>query len=212
MPAEELPAVRILPEGARASVIWFHGLGADGHDFEPLVPELGLSGVRFIFPHAPMRPVTINGGFVMRAWYDIFSPDLRQADIEGLEASRRIAEAFLEEEEKAGIAPRRIVLAGFSQGGALALYTGLRLSEPLAGLMALSAYLPGEDPPPGPRRAIFMAHGTEDPIVPYPLALESRQRLERLGHAVEWHAYPMGHSLCREEIGDIASWLRRVLS
>ncbi len=206
-----MEAVRITPPLARASVIMFHGLGADGHDLAPLVPELGLSGARFIFPHAPLRPVTINGGAVMRAWYDISSPDLHRADLEGLEASRRIAQAFIEEERQAGIPPGRIVLAGFSQGGALALYTGLRLQGPLGGIAVLSGYLPGDDPT-GPHRAVFMAHGTEDPIVPFALALEARERLLRLGHRVEWHAYPMGHALCREEIGDLAAWLDRALS
>ena len=203
----------------RAAVIWLHGLGADGHDFEPIVPELGMPAapaVRFVFPHAPLQPVAINRGAVMRAWYDV-TGDGRQ-DAEGIRASQVRVEALIARERARGIAARSIVLAGFSQGGAMALQTGLRHPERLAGILALSAYLPlpetlereasqaSRDVP------IFMAHGTQDPVIPLSWAMRSRDRLIALGYAVEWHEYPMPHSVCAEEIADIGRWLRAVLN
>lgn len=208
--------------GARpdAAVIWMHGLGADGHDFEPVVPELRLPErlrVRFVFPHAPIRPVTINAGMRMRAWYDIFQLGGGAEDEAGIRASQAEVQRLIERETQRGIRPGRIVLAGFSQGGAMALHTGLRHPEPLAGIIALSTWLPLAAQLPAERSAanvrtpIFMAHGTEDPMVPLALARASRAALERLGYAVEWHEYPMPHSVCGEEIADIAAFLVRIL-
>ena len=213
-----LPAVVIEPPlPATASVIWLHGLGADGHDFEPIVPELGLGGapIRFIFPHAPERPVTINMGYVMRAWYDITAPDLSQGQDEaGTRESEQQLRAWIEHEKGRGISPERIILAGFSQGGAIVLHTGLRYPERLGGIMALSTYLPLADTVADEKHAanaevpIFMAHGNQDPIIPLALAETSRDTLMELGHMVEWHQYPMQHGVCLEEIGAIAEWLR----
>jgi phospholipase/carboxylesterase len=201
-----------------AAVIWLHGLGADGHDFEPIVPELGLPksmAVRFVFPHAPVRPVTINGGARMRAWYDVTGDG--QQDAAGIRASQAHVEALIARELARGIPARAVVLAGFSQGGAMALHTGLRHPARLAGVVALSSYLPlpetleqemsqaNRDVP------IFMAHGTQDPLIPLSWAVRSRDRLAALGYAVEWHEYPMPHSVCAEEIADIGRWLRAVL-
>jgi phospholipase/carboxylesterase len=217
--ADLLPAVVIEPvPPARASVIWLHGLGADGHDFESLIPHLGLppaAGIRFIFPHAPHRPVTINGGMRMRAWYDISGAVPPREDDAGIRASEQAVRSLIEREITAGIAPERILLAGFSQGGAIALHTGLRYPRRLAGILALSTYLPladtlaRETDPANRQLPILMAHGTEDGIIPLPRALQSRDLLTRLGYAVEWHSYPMGHSVCTEEIADIAAWLLR---
>ncbi len=216
-----LPAVVINPPlAANASVIWLHGLGADGHDFEPIVPELGLGGapVRFIFPHAPERPVSINMGHVMRAWYDIRSAELNQEQDEiGTRQSEQQLRAWIKHEIAGGIPPERIILAGFSQGGAIVLHTGLRYPEPLGGLMALSTYLPLADTVADEKHAanadlpIFMAHGKEDPIIPLSLAEQSRETLTTLGHPVEWHQYPMQHSVCMEEIAAITGWLRERL-
>jgi phospholipase/carboxylesterase len=201
-----------------ASIIWLHGLGADGHDFEPIVPELGLpksSAMRFIFPHAPVRPVTINGGARMRAWYDV-TPDGQQ-DAGGIRASQAHVEALIAREQTRGIAPGAIVLAGFSQGGAMALQTGLRHSERLAGILALSAYLPVPDTLAQEAGAanrdlpIFMAHGTQDPVIPLSWAKRSRDFLLGLGYAVDWHEYLMPHSVCAVEIADIGHWLGRIL-
>ena len=203
----------------RAAIIWLHGLGADGHDFEPIVPELEMPPVpaaRLVFPHAPVQPVTINGGARMRAWYDVTN-DGRQ-DATGIRASQARVEALIARERSRGIAPGAIVLAGFSQGGAIALHTGLRHPERLAGILALSTYLPlpdtlekeasqaNRDVP------IFMAHGTQDPLIPLSWAARSRDLLLSLGYAVEWHEYPMPHSVCSEEIADVGRWLRTVLS
>jgi phospholipase/carboxylesterase len=201
-----------------ASIIWLHGLGADGHDFEPIVPELGLpksTAVRFIFPHAPVRPVTINGGARMRAWYDV-TPDGQQ-DAGGIRASEAHVEALITRERTRGIAAGAIVLAGFSQGGAMALQTGLRHPERLAGILALSAYLPLPDALALEASAanrdvpIFMAHGTQDPVIPLSWAKRSRDFLVGLGYAVDWHEYLMPHSVCAEEIADIGHSLRRIL-
>jgi phospholipase/carboxylesterase len=206
---------------AGAAVIWMHGLGADGHDFEPIVPELDLPralAIRFVFPHAPMRPVTVNGGAVMRAWYDIAAlGGVRREDAEGVRASQRDIEALIEREKQRGVPAGQIVLAGFSQGGAMALQTGLRYPERLAGLLILSSALPladtlsAEGEPANRDVPIFMAHGTHDPMIPMSRASDSRDRLVVLGYRVQWHEYPMPHSLCAEEIADLSAWLRRVL-
>lgn len=218
-----LPAIEIeTSPHPSTSVIWMHGLGADGSDFVPIVQELALPprpGIRFVFPHAPKRPVTINGGYVMRAWYDVKGPRIEdRQDAEGMEASRRAIENLIEREKERGTPARCILLAGFSQGGAVALHTGLRYSQPLAGILALSTYLPlpetleREAHPANAAIPIFMAHGTLDPIVPLPLALTSRERLARLGYQVEWHEYPMPHSVCAEEIADLSAWLKKTLT
>jgi phospholipase/carboxylesterase len=204
-----------------AAVIWLHGLGADGNDFVPIVRELDLSGsqsIRFIFPTAPTMPVTINGGYMMRAWYDIFTPDLvRREDEPGLRASQALVEVLIAKEEARGIPAERIVLAGFSQGCAMTLQTGLRHPEKLAGLMCLSGYLPLAAMIEAERHAanhatpIFMAHGRQDPVVVIPRAEQSRDMLKALGHDIEWHEYQMQHSVCQEEVDDIGQWLARVL-
>jgi phospholipase/carboxylesterase len=218
--AELLDAVEIeTAPGPRAAVIWMHGLGADGHDFAPIVPELGLAGpVRLVFPHAPLRPVTINGGAVMRAWYDVRDErGTRREDAEGVRASRRAIEALIAREARRGLPPERIVLAGFSQGGGMALYTGLRYPERLAGIAALSCFLPlpddaaAEGSPANRDVPIFMAHGLDDPVIPLGRGRHSRDRLLALGHAVEWREYPMPHAVCPEEIADLSAWFRRVL-
>jgi phospholipase/carboxylesterase len=199
----------------RLAVLWLHGLGADGHDFEPIVPELGLGvPVRFVFPHAPVRPVTINGGMAMRAWYDILGFDRRaKEDAAGIRASAAAVTELVDREIERGMTSDRIVLAGFSQGGAVALHTALREPRPLAGALALSTYLPlaatlaSERSAANARLPIFMAHGTDDGVLPLQLAETSRGALEALGYAVAWHAYPMAHSVCLEEIGAIGAWL-----
>lgn len=205
----------------QASVIWLHGLGADGHDFVPLVKELDLHGVlplRFIFPHAPVIPVTINNGYQMRAWYDIRTPDfISREDETGLRASQRAIEELIERENARGVPTQRIVLAGFSQGGAIILQTGVRYPQPLAGLLALSTYLPllqstaQERNTANQHTPIFMAHGTQDPVVPYQRGMQSKEHLTQLGYPVQWHEYPMQHSVCADEVADIANWLRTVL-
>ena len=204
-----------------AAVIWLHGLGADGHDFEPLVPQLRLPPrlrVRFVFPHAPVRPVTINMGMPMRAWYDILQTGGGQEDEAGLRASQAMLQALIEREKVRGVDPRRIVLAGFSQGGAIVLQTGLRYAERLAGILALSTYLPLAGKLAAERSAanrdlpVFMAHGTHDPMIGIPRARESRAALETLGYPVQWKEYAMAHSVCGEEIDDIAAWLLRLLA
>ncbi len=197
------------------SVLWLHGLGADGHDFEPIVPELRLPfPVRFLFPHAPIRRVTINGGMAMRAWYDILGFDRHaREDAAGIRASAAAVTELIDREVARGIATERIVLAGFSQGGAVALHTALREPRPLAGVMALSTYLPLAPLLAAERSAanagipIFMAHGTSDQVLPLSLAESSRRALDALGYAVDWHSYSMQHSVCSEEIGAIAAWL-----
>jgi phospholipase/carboxylesterase len=206
------------------SVIWMHGLGADGNDFVPVVDELGLDAIpaiRFVFPHAPMRPVTINNGMVMRAWYDVSLGDLegnpRRADEHGVRESQAQVAALIEREGKRGVEPEHVVLAGFSQGGAIALQAGLRHPRKLAGIMALSCYLPlaeslpREAAPANKSTPIFMAHGTYDPLVPIVAAAGSMTLLTGLGYAVEWRQYPMPHSVCPQEIEDIGAWLRKIL-
>jgi phospholipase/carboxylesterase len=209
------------PDG---SIIWLHGLGADGHDFEPIVPELRLpesAGLRFVFPHAPVRPVTLNGGMAMRAWYDIYSLDRSgPQDEAGIEQSARMLESLIERERDRGIRPERIVLAGFSQGGAIAMHTALRCRHRLAGLMGLSTWLPGiatadiGGTPGSEKRPkdlpVFLAHGLADPVLPIDFGRDARRRIEALGYSVEWHEYPMAHSVCGEEIADIRRWLLEV--
>ena len=205
-----------------ASVIWLHGLGADGHDFAAIVPQLNLSGcrpIRFIFPHAPSMPVTINGGYVMPAWYDILATDLvRREDAAGIRRSALAIEALIAQEVARGIAPENIVLAGFSQGCAMALHTGLRHGQTLAGILALSGYLPLADTVASERSAanqatpVFMAHGTADPVVVIGRAVASRDTLVSLGHTVQWHTYPMPHSVHPREVADISAFLQAVLS
>jgi phospholipase/carboxylesterase len=204
-----------------ASVIWLHGLGADGNDFVPIVNELdlkGVAGIRFIFPHAEQIPVTINGGYVMRAWYDIIGTDLtRREDTAGLAKSQAAIEELIALEIKRGVPAARIVLAGFSQGCAMTLLTGLRYPQRLAGLMGLSGYLPRAAQTIDERSAaniglpIFMGHGLQDGVVAIDRAEASRELLTSLGYPVEWHAYRMPHSVCPEEIDDIGHWLRKVL-
>jgi phospholipase/carboxylesterase len=205
--------------GPQASVIWMHGLGADGNDFAPLAEEIELPfGVRYIFPHAPMMPVSINGGYVMRAWYDISDAAIRREDDTGVRASQRLVEGLLAREKSRGIAASRIVLAGFSQGGAIALQAGLRHGERLAGIMALSTYVPladtlaAEANPANRSVPIFMAHGTADPMIAYARAQASRDLLLLQAYAVEWHEYRMQHSVCPQEVADLGAWLARVLA
>ena len=224
IPTSLLPAVELEtgPSPTHA-VLWLHGLGADGHDFVPIVDELTLPSalnIRFVFPHAPMRPVSINRGMVMRAWhdYDMIDPNVGvQENLESLRSSQRAIEALIDREMERGIKPENVVLAGFSQGGALALHTGLRHSERLAGILALSGYLPAprtlaaEAHRANFATPVFMAHGRLDSVVPLVLAATSKQQLLESGYAVDWHEYPMAHTVCREEIDDISRWLNRVL-
>jgi phospholipase/carboxylesterase len=206
------------PSGA---VIWLHGLGADGHDFEPIVPEIvrpGERSLRFVFPHAPIRPVTLNGGYAMRAWYDIIALDRRTTEDEnGIRASTAAIEALIQRENSRGIGTERIVLAGFSQGGAMALFAGTRYAHRLAGIMGLSCYqllarsFSAERNAANQATPVFLAHGTQDPVLPVALGEEACRQLREAGYDVEWHAYSMPHAVCPQEIGDIATWLRRVL-
>lgn len=203
------------------SIIWLHGLGADGNDFVPVVEQLALPnlGIRFIFPHAPMIPVTVNGGFVMRAWYDILDAELalNEEDERGLRASEGTITALIDKETRRGIPASRIVLAGFSQGGAVTLQTGLRYTRKLAGMLVLSGYLPLISKVERERNAInqltpvFMGHGTIDNVVPMSLAIASRAHLTQTGYQVEWHEYPMMHGVCEEELADVGTWLGKVL-
>ncbi len=218
-----LPAIEITTrEPVRASVIWLHGLGADGNDFAGIVPELALPAtlaVRFIFPHAPLRPVTINAGAVMRAWYDIATLDLSLAqDAGGIRKSARAVAALIAREQTRGVPASRIVLGGFSQGGAIALQTGLRFPERLAGIMALSTYLPlaetlaAEAHGANGQVPVFIAHGRDDPVVPLPLAQRTCAALTDLGYAVSWRQYPMAHSVCLPELQAIGAWLSGCLA
>ena len=205
----------------QSAVIWLHGLGADGHDFEPIVPELvprGERALRFVFPHAPLRPVTLNGGFAMRAWYDIIALDRRAAEDEsGIRMSQSLINELLRRESARGIPTERIVLAGFSQGGAMALFCGTRYPERLAGIIGLSCYqllagrFDAERLPVNQATPIFVAHGVQDPVVAPALGEAAAQQLRAAGYAVEWHAYSMPHAVCPQEVADIAAWLRRVL-
>jgi len=203
--------------GPAYSVIWLHGLGADGHDFAPIVPELvspQWPALRFVFPHAPVRPVTVNGGMPMRAWYDIYAFDLvARQDEAGMRASIAQVEALIAREQERGVPSERILLAGFSQGGAIALAAGLRHAQKLAGVIALSTYLPLAGSLAAERSAanaavpIFWGHGTLDPVVVLQRGLDSRTALEALGYHVAWHTYPMPHAVCPEEIVDLRHWI-----
>jgi phospholipase/carboxylesterase len=223
MTAETLPGIELeTGPNPTASVIWLHGLGADGNDFVPIVPELGLPPgmpTRFVFPHAPIRSVTINNGMRMRAWYDIAAADLNsRADLVGVRQSQAELDALVNRECARGMRSERIVVAGFSQGGAIALYAGLRHAEQLAGIMALSSYLIAPDrlaveaSPANRAVPIFMAHGSADPVVRYEWGEASYRTLEAAGYRVEWHRYPMEHSVCLEEVRAIGAWLTRVLA
>ena len=208
------------------SVIWLHGLGADGHDFEPIVPELRLPEslpLRFVFPHAPVRPVTLNGGMAMRAWYDILSLDKDgPQDETGIRDSAEILRALIARETERGVPHERIAVAGFSQGGAIAMHTAIRFEEDLAGLLALSTWLPLEhsldDEVVKNSRSqartlpVMLAHGTFDPMLPLALGQASRERLTALGFSVEWREYPMQHAVCPQEIADIAAWLKNIFA
>ena len=218
-----LPCVEIEPsDEARASVIWMHGLGADGHDFEPVVPWLGLPadfGARFVFPHAPAIPVTLNAGMVMPAWYDIIEIDLaRRHDREGILRSRESVRELISREVDRGVPTSSIVLAGFSQGGAVALDVGLRYEESLAGIMALSTYLVLEDEIEGERSAansstpVLQVHGTHDPMVPVTRGQAARDQLIGSGYEVQWQEYPMQHEVCPDELVLIGQWLQKVLA
>jgi phospholipase/carboxylesterase len=199
------------------TVLWLHGLGADGHDFAPLVPELlrpGWPALRFVFPHAPVRAVTINNGVRMRAWYDIVSPDFsNRADSAGVAASVAQVEELIAREHARGVPAERLLLAGFSQGGAITLATGLRRERPLAGLIALSTYLPEVadvarwHAPAALSQPLFMAHGQGDPVIPQPYAEQTAQALQALGMPVQWQRYSMAHQVCAEEIADLQDWM-----
>ncbi|MGD1970883.1 MAG: dienelactone hydrolase family protein [Desulfobacterales bacterium] len=206
-----------------AVIIWLHGLGADGHDFEAIVPELHLPDtlpVRYVFPHAPMRAVTINGGVVMRAWFDIFDVELTASsiDLNQFNESVGMLNALIENEMRSGMASDRIVLAGFSQGGAIVMHTGLQYEKQLAGILAMSMHLPtiaqtaSTFSSAGQQVPIMMAHGQTDPVIPLPKAIETRQALTGLGYAVDWHEYPMPHAVCAEEIEDIRTWLLKIFA
>ncbi len=202
-------------------IIWLHGLGADGHDFQAIVPELRLPdapAVRFVFPHAPFRPITLNNGYVMRGWYDVSSLDFGTAeDEQGIRETADLVHRFIDQQRPPGMPSRNIILAGFSQGGAIALHTALRYPEPLGGIMALSCYLPLADSLEAEiqenniRAPIFMAHGLQDEIVQYRYGAYSRQRLLQAGCQIDWHDYTMGHSVCADEISDIRQWLLNVV-
>lgn len=217
-----LPAVEVSTGPApQYSIVWLHGLGADGHDFAPIVPELarGLPPLRFVFPHAPLRAVTINGGMRMRAWYDIRSFDLRdRADADGVRTSMAQVQALVQREQKDhGIPTERTFIAGFSQGGSVALSLALRHPRVLAGVIALSTYLPLADTLAQEASAanvhlpVFMGHGSLDPVVPQLLGLAARDRLSALGHPVDWHSYPMAHTVLPQEIADLRAWLAQRL-
>ena len=197
-------------------VIWLHGLGADGHDFEPVVPlfKNPETAIKFVFPHAPVRPVTINGGMAMRAWYDIKMMDIgKQPDEAGIRESAVQVEELIEAQLKAGFDSKQIILAGFSQGCAIALHTGLRLQHSLGGIVALSGYLAipekmaTEKTEANQNTPIFMAHGTYDPVVPYQLGHDSHEKLKQLGYAIDWHEYPIQHGVSPEELEDIKAWI-----
>lgn len=202
------------------SVIWLHGLGADGNDFLSIIPELQLPKtlpLRFVFPHAPMRPVTINFGYVMRAWFDLASPQFDQRiDEEGIRSSIQLVNKFIDQEEKSGIPSEKIILAGFSQGAVIALCTGLCFPKKLGGIIGLSGALPlaerviSEASEENRDIPIFIGHGTEDPIVPFELGESTQAALKQEGYPVTWHHYPMPHSVCPDEINDIATWVKKI--
>ncbi len=221
MPASPSPVILETGSAPDAAVIWLHGLGADGHDFEPVVPALALPAslpVRFIFPHAPVRPVTINGGMAMRAWYDIIAFDGVTEDETGIRASQQLAQDLITAQVGLGIASERIIIAGFSQGGAIALQAGLRHPTRLAGILALSTYLPlraslaAERSESNQDTPLLMIHGSHDEIVSADRGRSSRDAMVKLGQAVDWREYPMGHELCMPEVHAISTWLQQVLS
>ena len=220
--AGELETVEIVTgPNPTAAVVWLHGLGADGHDFEPIVPQLGWAGapdIRYVFPHAPVRPVTINGGMPMRAWYDILTIDSERGhDTEGVVASVNQVAGLVRREIESGIPSQRIILAGFSQGGAIALQLALRYPRQLAGVVALSSYMLFADRIATQRHEqnanlpAFVAHGTADPMVPLAMGEAAARKLEQMGHPVEWHSYPMQHAVCPEEIGHLSAWMKKHL-
>lgn len=217
-----LSCIEVNPSSVpKATIIWLHGLGADGHDFANIVPQLHLTeelAVRFIFPHAPIRPITINNGYQMRGWYDITGFDLAsREDAVGIKQSQQAIIALINNEIAAGIPSHKIILGGFSQGGAIALHTGLRCEQPLAGIMALSSYLPlastlaQEKQMANQTTNIFLAHGISDSVIPLTWAETAKQQLTRMGNPVEWHTYPMDHSVSLEEIQDIREWIISML-
>lgn len=217
-----LPAVEIETSACPThTIMWLHGLGADGNDFVPVINELKLlpgPSIRFVFPHAPERPVSINNGYIMRAWYDIHHADFAdRQDESGIRDSQQAIDALIEREMQRGIPSENIALAGFSQGGAMALHTGLRQSNPLAGIIALSCYLPvvetlaTEACAANAATPIFMAHGVYDPVIPVTQAIASREELLTTGYPLEWHEYPMAHTVCGQEMIDISRWLRRIM-
>jgi phospholipase/carboxylesterase len=222
IPTNLLPSI-VIKTGDQPthSIIWLHGLGSDGNDFVPIVEKLNLQSdlhTRFVFPHAPMQPVSINNGAVMRAWYDISGQDLSSdEDASGISISQSAVEELIKREEQNGIKPENIVLAGFSQGGAIALHTGLRYSDKLAGILVLSSYLPLADMlATGAHQSnsstqIFMAHGHKDTVISPDLAISSKQKLLELGYGVNWNMYQMEHSVCKDEIADISEWLKKIL-
>lgn len=222
MPQTHLSEVEINPAGTpKATVIWLHGLGADGYDFASVIPRLNLAanaGIRFVFPHAPIRPITVNNGYHMRGWYDITGFDLSSREDEaGLNESRQTVIKLIQKENAAGIPSNKIILAGFSQGGAVAFHAGLRHAEKLAGILALSTYLPlastiaKERSPANQQTPIFLAHGTEDSIIPLSWAEMARAQLTQMQYPISWHTYPIDHSVSLEEIADIGAWLTKVL-
>jgi phospholipase/carboxylesterase len=213
-----MDTVEIGPDEADAAIVWLHGLGADGHDFAPIVPELGLERVRYVFPHAPIRPITINGGMPMRAWYDVLSLSWDSAeDAAGIRESEGLLRGLIEREQARGLPFTRILVAGFSQGGVVALHTGLRFPQTLGGIVALSTYLPlrqtlaQEASPANRQTPIFMAHGAADQVIPVHYGEISRERLREQGYRVDWHDYPMGHAVCADQIRDLGAWLTAVL-
>lgn len=217
-----LPAVEIETSACPThTIVWLHGLGADGNDFVPVINELELlpgPSIRFVFPHAPERPISINNGYIMRAWYDIYHANFTdRQDESGIRDSQQAIDALIEREMQRGVPSENIVLAGFSQGGAMVLHTGLRQSNPLAGIIALSCYLPvaetlaREACIANATTPIFMAHGVYDPVIPVAHAIASREGLQTAGHPLEWHEYPMAHTVCGQEIIDISRWLRRII-
>lgn len=219
----KLDYIEINPKtNAQKSVIWLHGLGADGHDFVPIVPELQLPttlGVRFIFPHAPVMPVTLNNGYEMRAWFDIHGiTPLAKIDKDGIAQSISSIQTLIAQEEARGITSENIVLAGFSQGAVIALITGLCFAKPLAGIMALSGFLPlvsdvlQNASSANAKIPILMAHGTQDMVVPYAFGKASCDALQSAGYSIDWHSYPMAHSVCAEEVNDMSQWLKKYLS
>ena len=224
MDSDLLDRIEINPSGEpTATIIWLHGLGADGHDFEAIVPELDLPeslSLRYVFPHAPVRSITINAGLRMRAWFDILDLEhtAESVDMDQFLESGGMLRALIHNELKSGIPSDRIVLAGFSQGGAIVLHTGLMYPEQLAGILAMSMHLPTihniatELSPANRKVPIMMAHGQMDPVIPVAKAIETRQELTRLGYAVGWHAYPIQHTVCANEIREIRSWLLQILT